>query len=302
MPHLATFSIVACDLKSGEWGVAVESKFLAVGPVVPWAKANVGAIATQAYANTSYGPRGLAMLRLGFSAEETLKELIEKDKGRDHRQVGIVDAQGRAAAYTGKSCYAWAGHIVGDGYAVQGNILVSRKTVEAMADAFEGTKGPLAKRLLEALRAGQRAGGDRRGQQSAALVVVKEKGGYGQFNDRMIDLRVDDHPQPIEELARLLDLRELYFGATKKKVRLKGQTLKSVQQMLKVLGYYKGAVNGRLDSKTLKALTDFHNTENLEMRATKEKDAIDIEALKFMETKYKQSLLLASARNKALSR
>ncbi len=260
---------------------------MAVGPVVPWAQANVGAIATQACANTSYGPRGLAMLKLGFSAEEALQKLIETDEGRDHRQIGIVDAQGRAAAYTGKACYAWAGHIVGQHYAVQGNILVSRKTVEAMAEAFERCSGPLAKRLLEALRAGQRAGGDRRGQQSAALVVAKEKGGYGQFNDRMIDLRVDDHPQPIEELARLLNLRELYFGATKRKVKLKGETLKSVQQMLKALGYYKGAVNGRLDSKTLKALTDFHNTENLEMRATKEKGTIDAEALKFMEAKYR---------------
>jgi len=285
VPHLATFSIVACDLKAGEWGVAVESKFLAVGPVVPWAEANVGAIATQAYANTSYGPRGLAMLKLGFSAQEALKKLIEEDEGRDQRQIGIVDAKGRAAAYTGKACYKWAGHIVGEGYTVQGNILVSRKTVEAMAEAFEATKGPLAKRLLEALRAGQSAGGDRRGQQSAALVVVKDKGGYGGFNDRMIDLRVDDHPQPIEELARLLDLRELYFGATKRKVKLKGETLKSVQQMLKALGYYKGAVNGKLDSKTLKALTDFHNTENLEMRATKEKNTIDAEVLRFMEVK-----------------
>lgn len=266
--------------------MAVESKFLAVGAVVPWAEAKVGAIATQAYANTSYGPRGLAMLKLGFSAQETLKKLIEKDEGRDHRQIGIVDAQGRAAAYTGKECYEWAGHIIGNGYAVQGNILVSRKTVEAMAEAFEATEGPLAKRLLEALRAGQRAGGDRRGQQSAAIIVVKERGGYSEFNDRMIDLRVDDHPAPIEELARLLELRELYFGATKKTVKLEGQLLKSVQQMLKGLGYYKGAINGRLDSKTLKALTDFHNMENLEMRATKEKDTIDAEALKFMEARY----------------
>jgi uncharacterized Ntn-hydrolase superfamily protein len=212
---LATFSIVACDVKAGEWGVAVQSKFLAVGAIVPWAEANVGAIATQAYANTSYGPRGLAMLKLGFSAEETLKKLLETDEGREHRQVGIVDAQGRAAAFTGKECYPWAGHIVGKNFAVQGNLLVSRKTVEAMAQAFEGARGPLWKKLLEALSVGQRAGGDRRGQQSAALIVVKERGGYGEFTDRMIDLRVDDHPQPIEELARLLDLHELYFGPTK---------------------------------------------------------------------------------------
>lgn len=148
---LSTFSIVACDLKAREWGVAVQSKFLAVGAVVPWACANVGAIATQAYANTSYGPRGLQMLGLGFSAEETLQKLLETDEGQEHRQVGIVDAQGRAAAFTGRECYQWAGHIVGKSFAVQGNILVSRKTVEAMASACERIRGPLAKKLLEAL-------------------------------------------------------------------------------------------------------------------------------------------------------
>ncbi len=284
---LSTFSIAACDLKAGEWGVAVQSKFLAVGPIVPWAEANVGAIATQAYANTSYGPRGLAMLRLGFSAEETLKKLLETDEGREHRQVGIVDSQGRAAAFTGKECYEWAGHIVGKNFAVQGNILVSRKTVEAMASAFERTRGPLAQRLIEALRAGQRAGGDRRGQQSAALLVVKEKGGYGEFTDRLMDLRVDDHPRPIEELARLVDLHGLYFGATLKKVKLDGPTLKRVQQMLKSLGYYQGALHGRLDSQTRQALIDFHNTENLEMRLQKDLRFLDARVLQFLEEQCK---------------
>ncbi len=286
---LATFSIVACDVKAREWGVAVQSKFLAVGSVVPWAEANVGAIATQAYANTSYGPRGLAMLRLGFSAEETLKKLLETDEGREHRQVGIVDAQGRAAAFTGKECYPWAGHIVGENFAAQGNILVSQKTVEAMAEAFERARGPLWRKLVEALRAGQRAGGDRRGQQSAAILVVKEKGGYGEFTDRMIDLRVDDHPQPIEELARLLDLRELYFGATKRRIKLDGPTTRRVQTMLKRLGYYKGAVHGKLDRATRQALIDFHNTENLEMRLQKEPDILDAAVLRCMEEKFQQS-------------
>lgn len=286
---LSTFSIVACDLKAGQWGVAVQSKFLAVGSIVPWAEANVGAIATQAYANTSYGPRGLAMLRLGFSAEETLRKLVETDEGRKHRQVGIVDFQGRAAAFTGKECYDWAGHIIGKNFTVQGNILVSRKTVEAMAEAFERTRGSLAKRLLEALRAGQRAGGDRRGQQSAAIVVVKEKGGYGEFNDRLIDLGVDDHPNPIEELARLLELRELYFGATRKRVTLDAPTLKRVQQMLAALGYYKGVSHGRLDGATRQALIDFHNTENLEMRLLKETNLLDAEVLRFMESKVEQA-------------
>lgn len=284
---LSTFSIVACDLKAREWGVAVQSKFLAVGPIVPWAEANVGAIATQAYANTSYGPRGLAMLKLGFSAEETLKKLLETDEGREHRQVGIVDFQGRAAAFTGKECYEWAGHIVGKDFAAQGNILVSRKTVEAMASAFERTRGPLAQRLIEALRAGQRAGGDRRGQQSAALLVVKEKGGYGEFTDRLIDLRVDDHPRPIEELARLLELHELYFGATLKRVKLDGPTLKRVQQMLKSLGYYTGALHGRLDSQTRQALIDFHNTENVEMRLQKDLRFLDARVLEFLEERAK---------------
>nr|BAL52953.1 hypothetical conserved protein [uncultured Acetothermia bacterium]BAL59221.1 hypothetical conserved protein [Candidatus Acetothermum autotrophicum] len=284
---LSTFSIVACDLKAGEWGVAAQSKFLAVGAVVPWAEARVGAIATQAYANTSYGPRGLAMMKLGFSAEETLKKLVETDAGREHRQLGIVDAQGRAAAFTGKECYPWAGHIVGKNFAVQGNILVSQETVEAMAEAFERTRGPLWKRLLESLRAGQRAGGDRRGQQSAAIVVVKEKGGYGEFTDRMIDLRVDDHPQPIEELARLLDLRELYFGRTKKRIKLDAPTTQKVQTMLKALGYYKGAAHGKLDKATIQALIDFHNTENLEMRLQKDLQFLDARVLRFLEEKAK---------------
>lgn len=284
---LSTFSIVACDLKAREWGVAVQSKFLAVGPIVPWAEANVGAIATQAYANTSYGPRGLQMLKLGFSAEETLKKLLETDEGREHRQVGIVDAQGRAAAFTGKECYPWAGHIVGKNFAVQGNILVSQETVEAMAEAFEKTRGPLWKRLLESLRAGQRAGGDRRGQQSAAILVVKEKGGYGEFTDRMIDLRVDDHPQPIEELARLLELHELYFGATKRTIKLDVPTTKRVQTMLKALGYYKGAIHGKLDQTTRQALVDFHNTENLEMRLQKDLQFLDAKVLEFLEEKFR---------------
>lgn len=265
--------------------MAVQSKFLAVGPIVPWAEANAGAIATQAYANTSYGPRGLQMLKLGFSAEETLKKLLETDEGREHRQVGIVDAQGRAAAFTGKECYPWAGHIVGKNFSVQGNILVSQETVEAMAEAFEKTRGSLWEKLLEALRAGQRAGGDRRGQQSAAIVIVKEKGGYGEFTDRMIDLRVDDHPQPIEELARLLDLHELYFGQTKKRIKLDAPTTKRVQTMLKSLGYYKGATHGKLDKATRQALIDFHNTENLEMRLQKDLQFLDAQVLQFLEEK-----------------
>ena len=285
----STFSIVACDREAGEWGVAVESKFLAVGPVVPWAAANVGAIATQAYANTSYGPRGLELLRAGLSAEEVVKKLTEEDEEREHRQLGVVDAQGRAAAFTGKACYEWAGHLVGDGYACQGNILASQRVVEAMAEAFETTKGPLADRLIEALRAGQAAGGDRRGQQSAALLVVKEKGGYGGFTDRLVDLRVDDHPQPIEELARLLRLQRLYFGRPTEVWELTPERVRQIQTMLQALGYYSGGITGELDETTQKALEDFHNVENLEMRRLEDPSAIDAEVYRFLEEKYRAS-------------
>jgi len=288
---LSTFSIVAYDPEAEEWGVTVQSKFLAVGPVVPWAQAKVGAIATQAYANTSYGPQGLELLRSGLSAQEALERLISEDEGREHRQVGIVDAEGRAAAFTGKECYAWAGHTVGEGYACQGNILAGEAVVASMAEAFLQTQGSLAERLIAALRAGQEAGGDRRGQQSAALLVVKEKGGYGGFTDHLIDLRVDDHPEPIEELARLLRLQQLYFGETTETIELGESEIEAVQKMLKALGYYQGRVTGALDEATLQALEDFHNMENLEMRRVDAPNVIDVEVLHFMEEKAR---LLAS--------
>src|SRR5215469_11109694 len=206
-----TFSIVGRDPETGDLGIAVQSKFLAVGAVVPWAKAGVGAIATQSYANTAYGPDGLALLAAGKSATEAMQMLTEPDEQREQRQAGIVDAQGRSETYTGPGCYHWAGGICGPNFAAQGNILVGEATVAALAETFQQAKGLLWHRLVEALAAGQRAGGDSRGQESAALLVVREGGGYGGFNDRMIDLRVDDHPAPIEELTRLLSLYELYF-------------------------------------------------------------------------------------------
>jgi uncharacterized Ntn-hydrolase superfamily protein len=205
---VATFSIAACDLDAGQWGVAVESRFLAVGSVVPWAEAEVGAVATQALANPQYGPDGLALLRQGLSAEEVVRRLTEADDGRDDRQLGVVDAQGGAATYTGAACNEWAGGRTGNGYAAQGNILVSADTVDALADAFEAATGSLAERLLEALAAGQAAGGDSRGQQSAAIYVVQREGGYRGMSDRLADLRVDDHEAPIEELRRLYALHE----------------------------------------------------------------------------------------------
>ena len=207
----ATFSIVAYDSTAEEWGVAVESKFLAVGAVVPWAKAGVGAIATQAWGNTTYGPQGLALLQMGIPAQKVVEILTSQDQDRDQRQLGVVDAQGRAAAWTGDGCLSWAGHIVGQGFSVQGNILAGRQVVEKMAESFRSSRGTLGRRLIAALRAGQVAGGDKRGSQSAALLVVRKGGGYSGFNDRFIDLRVDDHPHPIEELERLYNLHEQTF-------------------------------------------------------------------------------------------
>jgi uncharacterized Ntn-hydrolase superfamily protein len=288
-PIPSTFSIVACDLKAGEWGVAVQSKFLAVGPVVPWAEAKVGAIATQAHANTSYGFNGLEMLKLGFSASEVVEKLTELDEGRDQRQVGIVDAKGRAAAFTGKKCYDWAGHLVGENFSAQGNILVSKKTVEALADAFEKTKGRLSERLIATLHAGQKAGGDKRGQQSAALLIKRDRAGYGGFTDTLVDLRVDDHPSPIAELERLFDLYDLYFGPTIKKIRLSASTVREIQKMLTKLGYYSGKSSGALDQTTKKALEAYHNTENLEMRVTNEPKTIDEAVYDFMQAQFQRS-------------
>lgn len=201
-----TFSIVAYDPERKEWGIGVASKFLAVGSVVPWAKAGVGAIATQAYANTSYGPKGLELLAAGKSAEEVVKLLTEADKGKESRQVGIIDAKGNAATFTGSRCNTWAGGKTGKHYACQGNILAGEAVVNDMAKSFEEAKGPLAWRIMAALEAAEKAGGDSRGKQSAAIYIVREKSGYG-GNDRMIDFRVDDHKSPIQELARILALR-----------------------------------------------------------------------------------------------
>lgn len=282
-----TFSIVAYDLQNHEWGVAVQSKFLAAGSVVPWARAGAGAVATQSWANTSYGPRGLALMEEGMSAEEVIAVLTEDDDDGALRQAGIVDAAGNAAAFTGEECYEWAGHIIGEHYTCQGNILVSDETVVAMARAFEESSRSLADRLLAALLAGQSAGGDRRGQQSAALLVVKDGGGYGGHNDRYVDLRVDDHPTPIEELARLLELYKLYFFQTDPDnlVKIEGEVAKEIQVILQRHGYYQGAESGTYDDETRKALRDFVNTENLEER-WREDDLVDGVILDFMRERF----------------
>ncbi len=282
-----TFSIVAYDPEKREWGIGVQSKFLAVGSTVPWARAGVGAVATQSWANTSYGPRGLAMMEKGMSADEVIARLTEEDEDRAVRQVGVVDSRGDAAAFTGGDCHDWAGHLVGDHYACQGNILVSEDTVKAMAKAFEDCQGALPDRLLAALLAGQKAGGDRRGQQSAALLVVREGGGLGGLNDRYVDLRVDDHVAPIEELAHLLELHHLYFGETDPQtlVKIEGKVASELREMLARTGYYRGPATATYDAATKQALLDLVNTENLVQR-WREDDLLDGVILGFVRERF----------------
>jgi uncharacterized Ntn-hydrolase superfamily protein len=209
---IATFSIVARDSLAGELGVAVASRFFAVGSVVPWARADVGAIATQAFANTSFGWRGLELLEQGVTPEEVSQILLRSDSDPEKRQFGIVAADGKSASYTGTNCLSWAGGRHGPNYAVQGNILVGEAVVAGMETAFLETKGTLADRLYAALLAGEKNGGDARGKQSAALLVVKKNAGYGGFNDRAIDIRVDDHAEPFKELGRLLEYAQMNYA------------------------------------------------------------------------------------------
>jgi uncharacterized Ntn-hydrolase superfamily protein len=259
-PVVATYSIVACDLEANQWGVAVQSKFLAVGSVVPWAEPQVGALATQSYANPRYGPDGLALLRDAHSAEDVVEALTSADDGRADRQLGVVDREGRAATFTGAGCHDWAGGRTGAGYAAQGNILVSGETVDALAATFEQNGHlSLAERLIECLAAAQAAGGDRRGQQSASLLVVEKDAGYAGLSDVVVDLRVDDHELPIVELRRLYALHNELFGVTPTEDWLAvDRTLAAeLRDRLAELGY-----GGELDS----AFRDWAGTENLEER------------------------------------
>jgi uncharacterized Ntn-hydrolase superfamily protein len=258
-PLVATYSIAACDPGAGQWGVATQSKFLGVGSVVPWAQPEVGAIATQAYANPRYGPDGLALLRDGLSAEEIVARLTSADEGRDHRQLGVVDREGRAATYSGAECMEWAGGRTGKCYAAQGNILVSEATVDAMAETFEAGSGPLAERLLACLDAAQAAGGDRRGQQSAALLVVERDGGYAGLSDEVVDLRVDEHPRPLDELRRIYGMHQAIFGKTPESewLEVDGDLATELRERLARLGY-----DGELDE----ALFSWAGKENLEER------------------------------------
>jgi uncharacterized Ntn-hydrolase superfamily protein len=270
-PVVATYSIAACDLEAKQWGVAVQSKFLSVGSVVPWAEPEVGAIATQAYANPRYGPNGLALLRDGLSATEVVERLTAGDDGRAERQLGVVDGEGRSASWTGPDCLDWAGHRNGPCYAAQGNILVGKETVDAIAVTFAAnTQLPLAQRLLECLTAAQTAGGDRRGQQSASLLVVARDGGYASLSDVVVDLRVEDHERPIEELRRIYGLHRRLFDRTPREewLPLEGELRTEVDERLALLGYA--------------TLDDWAGVENLEERVDGDEtiDPVVLEALR----------------------
>ena len=286
---VCTFSIVAYDPQKQEWGVAVQSKFLAAAAVVSWARANAGAVATQSYANVTYGSRGLTLMEGGESAEETVKRLIENDDEQDLRQVGVVDREGRAAAFTGKECNAWAGHIVGDGYTCQGNILLPG-TVEAMADKFEEVRlgqGELADWLVLALEAGQQAGGDKRGRQAAGVLVVRDKGGYGGDNDRYLDLRVDDHPYPILKLKQLVENHHLLFGEVDPGDLIPLVSVaQELQGIMNKTGHYQGENTGNFDEGTRAALRNLVGEENLEERWNGKGKMIDIKVIEYLREKF----------------
>ena len=280
-----TFSIAASDLDNDdgpEWGVAVASKFLAVGAVVPWARAGAGAVATQAFANVSYGPRGLDRLARGQSAADVIRALTDGDEGRSERQLGIVDASGDAATFTGDQCFDWAGGRIGPGFCCQGNILTGPEVIDEMVTAFESSTGPLAHRLIAALRAGDRAGGDKRGKQSAALLVVREAGGYGGTNDKALELRVDDHPEAAGELSRLLELHDFYFPppGDVRLTPIDRSLADELRDRLGILGYEVAAGTG-YDEGLRQALYAYSGAENLEERWS-EGAEIDLRVLEFI--------------------
>lgn len=277
-----TLSIVACDLEEQAWGVAVASKFPAVGAVVPWAQADVGAVATQSFANTSFGPRGLALMATGLSAQETLERLLEDDPDKELRQVGLVDAHGGAATFSGTGCFAWAGGVAGKGYAIQGNILASGDVVPTMEKAFLETQGSLPARLHAALLAGDRTGGDKRGRQSAAIYVAKPKAGYGGYLDRWLDYRVDDDEDPVPRLGELLEMHELYFGkhTESERVEITGDVQEQITAILAQEGYLK---NGTEFSA---AFNEFIGNENFEERADPQGTWINAPVLSYLINKF----------------
>ncbi len=285
MTHPSTFSIVGCDPQANEIGVAVQSKFLAVGAAVPWVEGGVGAIATQAWANTTYGPRGLDLLRRQRAPDEVVQELTSGDEQRDQRQLGVVDARGRSATYTGSRCMEWAGGVTGPNFAAQGNILAGAEVVAALASTFRETTGCLADRLIAALCAGQAAGGDRRGMQSAALYVAKPGGGYAGFNDRYIDVRVDDHANPIEELARVLELHKLYFFPAEPQdlIAIDETIGREIVSLLQRAGALERDPHGAFDARARQALVAFMHRENLEDRV-RDDGTIDRQTLGYLRS------------------
>jgi len=288
--HLNTFSIVAYDPDENSWGVAVASKFLAAAALVSWAQAGSGAIATQAYVKVGYGPKGLALLSEGKAANEVLNTLLADDEQRESRQVAIVDANGHVAAHTGALCHDWAGNRGGKNFSVQGNILTGPEVLEAMSDAFVNGTGELADRLVAALRAGESAGGDKRGKQSAGLLVVKANGGYGGDTDRYIDLRVDDSEQPIRQLRQLLDSHHLFFGTPKPEDQLTidADIARELQTIMLEQGYMGGEVNEEWDDMAKQAFWVFVGNENLEERwnLEREPDKIDRIALEYLRKRF----------------
>ncbi len=285
MRPVSTFSIVARDAQSGDLGIAVASKFLAVGAVVPFAEADVGAVATQSYANTSYGPRAMAALRAGVPIDLIHEAFAATDDQHAMRQYGLVDASGRSLSFTGDACHPWAGGIARPGFAAQGNLLAGPEVVDALAETFEATEGSLAERLVAALGAGDEAGGDRRGRQGAALLVVRAGAGYGGFNDRYIDLRVDDHDAPVGRLRELLGLHHLYFERprTDDLLPLEGAVLERLLRVLERAGLH--AAGEGWNARAQQALRDVAGVENLEERLTRD-DRIDRLALEHLERRY----------------
>ena len=305
-PFASTFSIVGIDPENGDVGVAVQSKFPNVRPIVPWAEAGVGALATQSFVNVSYGAKGLALLRNGASAEEALRILIANDTGREVRQVGIVDMKGNAASWTGKECFDWAGGItgsnsggkgvivIGKGFSAQGNTLVGKGTVEALAKTFQETKGSLGDKLVAAIIAGGKAGGDRRGEQSAALLVKRKGAGYDGTTDDLIDISIYDHAHPLQELDRLYKLHKLYYFRTDPRnlIKIDESICKELQAIMSNKAYkgfvfYDGVVNGNCDAKTKKALQDFMGWENYDIRI-RDDGQIDREVLDDIRKNYSE--------------